>query len=333
MSLTQRQLLRIATDVHTQLQTFKLSRQQEVQNTTTHLIEQMNRLVTTRRKLIYCQIRKWQAAGKKVGNQIEAALKDIPYRMHQVENAIKANNIQVPPISEIFRELIQANEEFTGLDYYTDAEHLVVATDPIRLNDIYLGEFEIQLHIPSLAEMRYNEIYNVIALDPHPAASNDSVTHPHVSDEKLCSGAAEALINMALISGRICDFFMLVRSVLTNYNLGSPYVPLENWFGTPCYDCGHIMDDENIFTCLHCENSYCSECSDYCRLCHDSTCRSCLSECSACEDIICHDCTTTCPWCGKSLCKTCLDDMLCPCIEEHKELEDEETEEVETTVA
>ncbi len=65
------------------------------------------------------------------------------------------------------------------------------------MNDVHLGDFEIQLHVPSLAEMRYNSIFRIVALDPHPAASNDCVTHPHVSDERLCPGDAGAAINMA----------------------------------------------------------------------------------------------------------------------------------------
>ena len=57
-------------------------------------------------------------------------------------------------------------------------------------------------------------MYRVVALDPHPAGSDESVTHPHVRDEQLCAGDAAAAIRSALAGGRICDFFLLVRSVL-----------------------------------------------------------------------------------------------------------------------
>ena len=63
----------------------------------------------------------------------------------------------------------------------------------------------------------------MIALDPHPAALNDAVTHPHVSDERLCTGDAGAAIQAALAAGRVFDFFTLVRSVLVTYNPESPY--------------------------------------------------------------------------------------------------------------
>ena len=231
------------------------------------------------------------------------------------------------------RSKYPSDEEFDGLVYHKESDLLAVTTESIELDDVHLGEFEIQLHVPSLAEMRYNSIYRIFALDPHPAGSNDCVTHPHVSDEHLCPGDAGAAINMALAAGRICDFFLLVRSVLTNYNPDSPYVSLDNWYGTPCYDCGYVMDDENEYFCSFCENTFCGECSDYCRHCHEGGCRGCLTECAVCQDLTCQECMSVCPECGEPLCKKCLDDMACPCIEENEEIENEETEDATTAVA
>ncbi len=333
MSLSQRQLIRIASEIRDQLLTLKQSKQRQVQSRQTGLIEQMNRLVTIRRKLNLCEIRNWQAACGKVMQQTEAALRDIPYHIQQVEQTVQACNIKTPSAADIYRELIQADEEFDGLTYHTEGDLLAVTTEPIELNDIHLGEFEIQLHVPSLVEMQYNNIYRIYAMDPHPAASNDCVTHPHVSDERLCPGDAGAAINMALAAGRICDFFLLVRSVLTNYNPDSPYVSLDNWHGTPCYDCGYVMDDENEYFCSSCENTFCGECSDYCRHCHEGACRGCLTECPVCQDLTCQECMSVCPECGEPLCKNCLDDMACPCIQENEEIENEEREDATTAVA
>ena len=36
--------------------------------------------------------------------------------------------------------------------------------------------------------------YRVIALDPHPATKSESITHPHVQDERLCEGEGHAAI-------------------------------------------------------------------------------------------------------------------------------------------
>lgn len=325
MSLTQKQLIRIAGCICDQLLTLKQSKQRQVNYKVASLMEQMNRLPVIQRKLYHCEIRKWQAAGEKVLEQLEAVLRDIPYYTQQIEEAIQACSFKTPSVAEVYLELLQAEEEFGELEYRSSEDQLVVTTEPIELENVYLGAFEIQLDIPGLAEMRYNSIYRIVALDPHPPASNDSVTHPHVSDDHLCPGDAGAAINTSLVTGRICDFFLLVRSVLTNYNSESPYVSLNSWHGTPCYDCGWIMDDDDGYFCQFCENVFCGECSDYCRRCHEGACRGCLTECPVCGNLTCPDCMTECPDCGEPLCKTCLEDQACPCLEEDKENEDEES--------
>ncbi len=333
MNLSQQQLVRIASDIWDHLLMLKRSKQLQVQGRVTGLIEQMNRLVTIRRKLSLCEIRNWQAAGEKVLRQVEAALRDIPYHIQQAEQAVQACNIKVPSVTEVCQELIQADEEFDGLMYHSEGDLLAVTTEPIELNDVHLGEFEIQLHVHSLAEMRYNSIYRIVALDPHPAASNECVTHPHVSDERLCPGDAGAAINMALDAGRICDFFLLVRSVLTHYNPDSPYVSLDNWNGTVCYECGYVASGDDVYWCSCCENDFCSECSSYCRRCDETTCVGCLESCTVCDEPVCPSCMVVCRECGERLCRNCLDDMACPCIEENEENHNEESENTTTVAA
>ena len=83
------------------------------------------------------------------------------------------------------------------------------------------------LHLNRLGESQRGTAYSIIALDPHPAASNDSVTHPHISDGELCAGDAGAAIRAALGAGRIADVFQLVHSVLTTYNPGCPYAFMD----------------------------------------------------------------------------------------------------------
>lgn len=332
MSLSQRQLVRIASDIRDQLLRLKQSKQREVQSRATGLIEQMNRLVSIRRKLSLCESRNWQAAGEKVLRHVEAALRDVPYDMQQVEQAVQACNIKVPSVTEVYQELSQADEEFDGLLYHKEGDLLAVTTEPIELNDVHLGEFEIQLHVPSLAEMRYNAIYRIFALDPHPAASNECVTHPHVSDERLCPGDAGAAINMALAAGRICDFFLLVRSVLTHYNPDSPYVSLDSWHGISCHECGYVASGDDVHWCKCCQHEYCSECSSDCRRCDESICIGCLENCTVCDEPVCPSCMTSCPECGQQLCKTCLEELQCPCIQENEENQNEESENTATTV-
>jgi hypothetical protein len=214
-------------------------------------------------------------------------------------------------------DLRQAENEFSQLRYDRKNQLVAVATDPIELADVYLGEFEIQLLLSNPSDSTsYKEMYSIVALDPHPAASDDTVTHPHVRDESLCAGDAGAAIQSALAQGRICDFFLLVKSVLGQYNSGSPYVSLANWEGGACYDCGSYFGSGANYTCPACEHDFCDDCMSYCRCCEASYCQECLTTCSACDENICSGCITRCPDCRKAICKTCLEDNQCPCQQE-----------------
>ncbi len=326
MSLSQRQIIRIASDIRDRLLMLKRSRHRQVQGKLGNVIEQIERLQAIRRKLNICDTRAWYAVGENVMRQIEGTLRDVPHHIQQVRETVQSCGIKVPSVAEIYKELSQADEEFGGLVYHEEGDLLAVSTEPIELQNIYLGEFEIQLRVPSLAEMRYSSICRIFALDPHPAASNESVTHPHVSDEQLCPGDAGAAINMALAAGRICDFFLLIRSVLTHYNPGSPFVSLDNWHGVSCYECGYVASGDGVSWCDACEHDFCDDCSSYCRRCDSSTCMNCLKSCPACEELVCPSCLTRCPDCEEPICTTCLEEMQCPCIEENKENQDEESE-------
>ena len=112
----------------------------------------MERLQAIRRKLILCAGHDWMGAAEIVMGQIQSACRDVPYSMQQLEEAVRACNLQAPSVKEVYQELIQAEEEFDGLTYHLEGDLLAVSTDPIELEGIYLGVFEIQLHLPSLDE-------------------------------------------------------------------------------------------------------------------------------------------------------------------------------------
>ena len=327
MSMTERQFIRTANAIRDQLLSYERERWRMAQGRFGCVEEQVLRLQAIRRKLAKCELRGWYAAGKKLLGQIRSVVRDIPYYMQEAERAAQACDLKIPTTLEIYRDLQQVEEEFDELRYYPEGNLLAVSTDPIELRDVFLGDFEIQLRIDGLAEMRHGHVFRIVALDPHPAASNDHVTHPHVSDDQMCTGDAGAAINAALIGGRICDFFLLARSVLTTYNPDSPYVSLDNWDGTPCYECGYSISSGDLSWCRSCENDYCDECSLCCYGCDETVCISCSAVCSACEDHYCPSCMTECPECGRSICKSCLEEVLCPCEQERKEAEDEEARE------
>lgn len=327
MELTQRKLIRLAEKIHNQLRLLQGSRYGEVIRRTTCLMENLEQLRRTSNLLAVCLGRNWNAAAEEMTDRVVQNLRDLPYYAGEIQRMIESNKPKLPAIRDVLADLEQAQEEFEDLKYVDDGEMLVVATQAIELEGYYLGEFQIRLQIGSLSEFkRHGAIYQVVALDPHPAACNDVVTHPHVSDEHMCEGDASAAIEAALTNGRICDFFQLVTAVLNNYNPNSPYVALADWEGRPCYDCGYTMGTDDSHCCSSCENDFCDECTSYCCRCDETTCRGCLQECSACGDLVCSSCKMKCPECGRLICKNCHEEQQCPCVKEPQENKENEDE-------
>ncbi len=187
-------------------------------------------------------------------------------------------HVEKPTVESILAELKQLQNEFKQFDYNSDSATVSVTTNPITLGNIYLGPFRIQLNIDRIAHGSPAEYFDVIAMEPQPAAENRWVTHPHVRGGKLCTGDATVRLSVALTNGWLCDFFLIIRSVLETYNPDSPYVPLEDWVNyNLCYDCGsHIQPSETHF----------------CPLCGELFCRNCFGCISCCSSRICKICLT-----------------------------------------
>lgn len=324
-------LPRLADQVRDQLLGLETRRHTTVVQRLAELEEIVRRLSAARRKLALCHHRGWKAAARRVRSCVSILVRDIPYYLQNLERSLADSGIEVPSVSEIHKELRQTDREFDGLQCNRSGTAISVRTEPIELREVFLGEFAIQLEIPGVTEQSYGGGCRIIALDPHPAGGNRDITHPHVSDERLCFGEAGAAIRQAIQAGRLCDFFLLVRSVLTHYNPGSPYVPLEDWHGTPCYDCGCSISDEETGWCRHCEQDFCEECSSYCYCCESTLCLGCLETCDACEEPTCPSCLTHCPECDRMICKACLDEILCPCHQERKENPNEQEQQTQTS--
>jgi hypothetical protein len=189
------------------------------------------------------------------------------------------------------------------------------------LEDVHLGNFEIRLDWGDLGR---HQPYRVVALDPHPAARREDVTHPHVQEGSLCEGEGSLAIRAALAECRLHDFFLLVSQLLHTYGRGSAYVELDNWFGVPCDDCGDSLDEDERYYCHRCEATLCGNCSVSCQGCDDSYCSGCISTCAACDSDYCTACLDTCPVCKKRFCENCLEEGgLCRSCHEEKRNEEE----------
>jgi hypothetical protein len=220
--------------------------------------------------------------------------------VHAVERAVNEVLCQPHPpaaasvnLRTILAELQQLADEFGDVAVDGRCKTVTVITEPITLNDVYLGSFAIRLDWNRLSIEAGAHCFEVDALEPNPSATNEEVTHPHVTNGGLCAGDASFPIRRALEQGRLADAFLLVRQVLTTYNPYSAYVLLDSWSGTECRRCGRTAPDEQSWCCDNCENELCADCALDCRGCETIHCRACLTECDQCTDLYCGSCLSS----------------------------------------
>jgi len=292
-----------------------------------NLVKQFKELGIEARKLGLCLARNWLSAADRCCSRANRSLNEIPYSVSRIRQLTEQPCLKVPELSFFIEELKQLQQEFDHLDFDRENNNISVETDPVTLDGLYLGPFRIELHLNKLCKLYEANPYSVVALDPHPAATDETVTHPHVCNDKLCEGDGAITIRTALEQGRLFDFFTMVRSILNNYNPDSPYVSIYDWDGEPCYNCGYVMNSENSYYCSYCERDFCEECSTYCRCCDETVCEGCVVSCESCEEPMCRHCVHKCAECESFICGACMEDGICPdCKQEELDYENEQSE-------
>jgi hypothetical protein len=263
-------------------------------------------LRTTLWRLNQVESRGWRTAAMQL-------LQDVDYHSRLLSNQLEMFRAQLPrPVrtsamsapGQIAADLAALADEFEDAQIDLKERTITVRTEPIELEDLWLGSFDIRLWWERIGVRR---TYEVIAKDPQRPTKDESVTHPHVRDNLLCEGDGALPIKAALVSGRVFDFFVLVRQTLGTYNGSSPYVAIEEWNGFRCPDCGCRLDADDASSCERCDDRVCSECSTWCRSCDQSFCSSCTGQCAECEDTFCDVCLTKDARTRRLLCKTCLE--------------------------
>ena len=321
-----KQKVRMANEIRDTLIELQEQRLLETRNQSAKYCQQLSEMMSESGKFGKSLEHSWLNAAKTTSSRIDRLLNDMNYSIQQARQFTSRDEYTTPSLKSIFDELNQLQQEFDGVELNTKEYYISVNTEPITLDDIYLGPFEIKLDLEKLNSLHKDSPYCVIALDPNPAGTSEEVTHPHVSNEKLCEGDGYTAIRSALQQGRLTDFFTMVKGILNTYNPDSPYVALSDWAGISCYDCGYVMDNESCYFCYRCEHDYCSECSTYCRSCDESICMACVGKCEICEEPFCRGCVKECSQCGESVCDSCMEDGLCVNCNEEKEQNDEQKE-------
>ena len=269
----------------------------------------------------------WRAAAAHSESRLLRALDHLARQADGLASQLRNPTQDPPTLRELYEELLAASDEFDAVELDSPGE-IALATEPIWLRDLCFGRFRIVLNLIEMRHSAPEYWYTVEALDPNPASSDSSVTHPHVSRDTLCAGEAANPIRTALLSGRLSEFFLLVRSVLRTYNPGSPYVRLGEWSGITCSDCGYATSEDCGGSCPGCDDFVCDECLRSCAACGVARCRSCLSQSEISDDWICPDCEAECEGCGRRCANTELENELCGDC--RKENDNEETADTES---
>jgi len=247
----------------------------------------------------------WPAAARYARQGLVEAVADCSGRLKGLLDRLETRCAAVAGLRDIYDDLLALKREFAEVQVEPAQHTLSVTTEPIMLDSVALGPFRIVLDYQQLPAP---QAYRIVALQPRPAASAPTVTHPHVQEERLCAGDGHVPIQAALAQGRLLDFFLLVARVLQTYARGNAYVELDQWEGVPCRDCGALSGPEECSRCATCEGLVCSDCVLACEGCGEALCSGCLDRCPHCEADRCSACRARCGRCARQACPCCLDE-------------------------
>jgi hypothetical protein len=274
--------------------------------------QQWTECQTILRRIRLAQSREWHYAATALTESLRYPLCQCLQQLNDLCNRSLSGRPSktVATVRDIFADLEAIFDEFDDLSIDLQDAVLSVTTAPIVLESILLGRFRVRLHWGWIGRAHP---YEVLALEPNPASSSESTTHPHIVDERLCEGDGKMPIARALHQGRLFDFFQIVNRVLNTYNPSSAYVALSDWEGSGCSDCGEIIDRDYERTCDTCEGTLCGNCALTCERCEAPCCYECSRRCESCGQDLCRGCADECEDCHRLFCEPCLSECeLCP---------------------
>ncbi len=145
------------------------------------------------RKRQQAQRRGWNLAVLKLERELKTGVGQLIQQLTTLHGKLSSDSPQqqISSVGEIYAELLAIEEDFGEVKWDLRAQSISVITERIELEGIYLGPFEICLDYGN-QNTDGSLHYRVIARDPNPAITNDSVTHPHVQSEVVCEGRRAA---------------------------------------------------------------------------------------------------------------------------------------------
>ncbi|MBI1348692.1 hypothetical protein GC163_20660 [bacterium] len=193
----------------------------------------------------------------------------------------------VPSLRTLYDELQGLEQEFEQVTLDLAATTLTVTTDAIVLEDLDFGPFALRWNWERLPT---DDALTVVALEPLRPDGRDDLTHPHVLDDRLCVGDGWLGLEAALATGRLSDYFVILRQVLRTYNFDSAYQALTHWFAVTCHDCGTQVTSDDRRSCAQCSTDLCDSCAADCPDCNEPHCHRCQRTCDDCEAAWCRAC-------------------------------------------
>jgi hypothetical protein len=302
MKHAQRELIRVAQAI---CQSNQPRCEPAISRLPTSLWEAAERL---HRRADYARDRGWNGAARRLTEELKDAIEDLAGALERCRvtlNGHEGANV-FATAQEIFADLLALPGEFPHFDYDHREKTLTAVTAPIAFDEVWLGPFAIELHWEGIYYARHGA-YRVIAQEPNPSQLDEETTHPHVQGEVLCEGDAAPAIRRALAQGRLVDFFLLVRSVLGTYNPDSPYITIENWYGSRCEECDYTAASDEMSCCSNCDRRLCDDCYLSCAGCERCCCYDCRADCAVCQETFCNGCLETCSACSRPVCPNCRD--------------------------
>ncbi|WP_417379067.1 hypothetical protein [Gimesia sp.] len=289
-----------------------------------------DRLIRKRQRALR---RGWKSAALKMERDLKTSVTQLIQQLTALHTELSSDSPQqISSVKELYAELLALEDEFGELKLDLRAQTISVITEPIQLEAVYLGPFEICFHYGS-PNTDGSLHYRVIARDPNPAITNDSVTHPHVQSEVVCEGEGRLVISRSLEQGRLFDFFTMVASLLRTYNPDSPYVALSDWDSVECTECADVVMAHQQTRCENCEITLCTECAKDCSDCDCPFCHECVTHCDSCHSYCCSSCSKQCIQCNADCCQRCLleNERCSNCDAEELEETNEELQETHTS--
>jgi len=207
------------------------------------------RLTQLQAQATHANQRGWPWAAAHVRAELLKQLGWFETDLRVLQMRLQPSHTPVPAFRTLYEELRGLEQEFHGVTLDLAETTLTVTTEPIVLNEVVLGRFELRWNWERL---RTDDALSVVALEPWHPDGRDDLTHPHVMDDRLCVGEDWQALEAALSAGRLSDYFVILRQVLQTYNFDSAYLALSHWSAVTCADCGSEVAERQRRSCEQC---------------------------------------------------------------------------------